>query len=107
DVGARLEKLADDGLVGRGGAERREDLDLAAAPHGDPVPVAAASPAWAGLSVSWIIQFACAPVSYSWKPARWNPRAKQSLTPAILNSRSATHMLIGPSQRPPRSASSA
>src|SRR5690606_21122382 len=107
-----LEQLADRYFIGGSRSQRGEDLDRAAASHcesvpGNPLLVTAGPSPCAGRSVSWIIQLDWAPVSYSWKPARWKPRAKQSLTPAILNSRSATHMLIGPSQRPPRSASSA
>src|SRR5690606_29575352 len=113
-VGAGLEQPADHHLLGGGGTKRGEDLDLAVAPHRVPVPVTGGVPApvtggapLTGSSVNCTIQSVCSRVSYSWKPARWKPRAKQSPAPAILNSRSATHMLTGPSQRPPRSASSA
>src|SRR5690606_24483295 len=107
DIRTRLEQPFQHRLVRGCRPDGGEDLDLTAASHGPQFPGAAGAPSVAGWSVSWTIQLDCSPVSYSWKPARWKPRATQSVTPAILNSFSATHIEIGPSQRPPRSASSA
>src|SRR5690606_35563865 len=98
---ARLVQLLDHLLFGGGRTQRSEDLHFAVALH----------QFWPscvlGASESCTIQLRWRPVSYSLKPMRWWPRAKQSSTSTILNSFSAVHMLTSPVQRPPRAASSA